>query len=382
MLETLPEPIRLEGGSSRTQGRKRRLNQGIDDWIKSTLASWRAPHSAQRSTAQNGSSRRAAAPALLNRAKAPLEPSPRAPGAPPKSRRIRRGGVALILLTAQPDMQTAYGAARRFWQELRERYGELTYFCWLELTADGKPHYHAMLVNPPPGFFGRENRPFLEQAWGNRYVKLQWRDASWFRDQGGRYVGGYAKKFGQKSYQQSYEDVPRELRTFMSNRLAHPAALRAEYRDKGVVEPVIPNWCGVRGFQPQPELALVGWYRHPGDSCVLPYVTKQQGVMQAVAQRKPLRARFVHGLLPAGVSRSKDRLGAYAPVAAGPSPHARAAGDDVERSTIEEVFTGSHAPPRLSETACAEHKDTPAASTLQGQAAGVSRKQASCLPAS
>lgn len=49
-------------------------------------------------------------------------------------------------------MQTAFGAARRFWKAMRDRYGDLTYFCWLELTAAGAPHYHALLVNPPRGF--------------------------------------------------------------------------------------------------------------------------------------------------------------------------------------------------------------------------------------
>jgi hypothetical protein len=50
------------------------------------------------------------------------------------------------------------------------------------------------------------------------------------------YAVGYAKKMGKKTYQQRYDDVPRELRTFMSQRLEIPPAELDNHRDLDVWE--------------------------------------------------------------------------------------------------------------------------------------------------
>lgn len=95
-----------------------------------------------------------------------------------------------------------------------------TYFSWLELTRDGRPHYHAMLIDPPFRD-NAETKAWLESIWGIGYVKIRRKPREWFTESAGAYVGKYAKKFGDKAYQQFYENVPREIRTFECNRLEH-----------------------------------------------------------------------------------------------------------------------------------------------------------------
>jgi hypothetical protein len=188
------------------------------------------------------------------------------------------GSVALLLLTNKESLEEAYGAARDFWKKCRDRWGELTYFCWMELTAAGLPHYHAIWVNPPPGFWSRETRDDLERYWGNRYVKWKRRDLAWFGEKAGAYVGGYAKKFGEKDYQQNYDDVPSTLRTFMCQRLDHDASELAKhethwegaYRDHDFLEGV---WRPV-----PPYLELIGVTYHEHDVRGIPYVTKSESL--------------------------------------------------------------------------------------------------------
>src|SRR5262249_19022463 len=95
------------------------------------------------------------------------------------------------------------------------------YFCWLELTRKGRVHYHWVWLNPP---HQREVnlQYWVAKAWGARtQVRFSAVADRALQDEI-EYALGYAKKLGRKSYQQRYEAVPRQLRTFMSQRLEIP----------------------------------------------------------------------------------------------------------------------------------------------------------------
>ena len=265
-------PLRVDVTASKTLGRKRRLGRGVDRWTRDVSTSWRAP-GARRVPAAGGD---------------------KSPG--PKIR--KPGEVALILLTNQPTLESAYGAARNFWKRCRDRWGELTYFCWMELTREGLPHYHAILVNPPRGWWSREVKADLEQYWGNRFVKCKRRDAAWFSRAAGAYVGSYAKKFGTKDYQQDYDDVPRELRTFMCNRLEHPVAELEQHEDHWKGRYVPETYSRETQMVDPPHLELDTRVKHVGGPCTLRYVTKSASLARrrqrseaAAASRRSARQR-------------------------------------------------------------------------------------------
>lgn len=196
--------------------------------------------------------------------------------------------MALLLLTNKPTMEAAYDAVRQFWQRCRARWGrDLTYFCWLELTEAGLPHYHAMWVNPPADFWKRETKTWLEWAWGNRFVKRKWKDADWFRERSGAYVGSYAKKMGAKSFQQNYDEVPRQLHTFMSNRLEHQVAELREHETRYEADFIPRRFSGEpRQFEPA-HLVVHCVVEHQCGEIGLRYVKKSE--RRRVTRRAPGR---------------------------------------------------------------------------------------------
>ena len=293
MREDFSRSLTLSAQATRTAGRKRRLNRGIDRWVRDVLNSWRAPRGHRDRTVPAGSSQvspRVARAAADSRGPLPTEKE--SSQRHPVAGRRRERTVALVLLTGQPSLDAAYGAARRFWKRLRDRWPELTYFCWLELTEKGAPHYHAMVVNPPRGFYSRETKAWLERCWGNRFVKLKWRDADWFARAAGAYVGSYTKKWGDKATQQNYDDVPRELRTFMSNRTAHTCAELQEHESKWIATYCDRADVDGRTRPVDPYIRLDGQWRHTCGPGLPRYVTKSEDLRR---RRRPRRLRRTPG---------------------------------------------------------------------------------------
>jgi len=131
----------------------------------------------------------------------------------------KRGAVLLTLTFAkhQEDKQVAYHL-RRFWDGYAKRYGRVQRLSWLEYQANGRHHYHAIIIDPPLRAQGHDWRA-IRDLWGQGRTNLQWRNAEWVDHTALRYAVGYAKKFGEKSYQQQYEQASRAIRTYQNNRL-------------------------------------------------------------------------------------------------------------------------------------------------------------------
>jgi len=128
------------------------------------------------------------------------------------------------------DYAAAYGRVREFWAKVRHKWVGTRYFCWLELTAKGRVHYHCVWLNPP--HVKRVNLlAWVHHAWGGARTRTRFSEGRRGIQREVEYAIGYAKKMGKKSYQQRYDEVPRELRTFMSQRLEIPPHVLDEHRD-------------------------------------------------------------------------------------------------------------------------------------------------------
>jgi hypothetical protein len=126
--------------------------------------------------------------------------------------------ATLTLTVADADPMAARGRIRDFWAKVRKRWLGTRYFCWLELQRRGAVHYHAVWLNPP--HVKRVNLlAWVARAWGVGRTRVRFSDGRGGMERELAYVYGYTKKMGRKAYQQLYDDVPRELRTFMSQRL-------------------------------------------------------------------------------------------------------------------------------------------------------------------
>jgi hypothetical protein len=115
-----------------------------------------------------------------------------------------------------------------------------------------------MIVTPPWRSEGHARR-WIRAHWPLATItpSYQVRDAAWFKAKGGRYVKEYAKakwtprqteasanhppklEIG-KSYQQDYDQLPREIRTWESNRLAHRVSVVLEHIDRYVTVNIAP----------------------------------------------------------------------------------------------------------------------------------------------
>jgi len=135
----------------------------------------------------------------------------------------------------------ARGLIRSFWQAFRKAHGGRPYFSWAELQRRGAVHYHALVVNPPWKTAAHFYR-WSNKAWGPGWQQRRYevRDGAWFYRRAGRYVKAYAKESSEKAYQQSYDELPREIRTFENNRLGFLAAQLDAHRDGYVLENLAP----------------------------------------------------------------------------------------------------------------------------------------------
>jgi hypothetical protein len=233
--------------------------------------------------------------------------------------RAPRRKVWLVLLTYDPNRTEDWTEAladriRSFWEVLRSwcrSPGELTYFSWLELTKAGNPHYHAMLVDPPFRI-SKRLKERLESAWGLGFVKVQMRDSNWFERSAGGYVAQYAKKIGEKEYQQNYATVPRSIRTFQCNRLEHSLRELSAHEPRAVVAVVDGKRHPSGGYTDPPRVLVVGALEHVGEPCTLPRVTKRDALARrarkkerrtaAAAQAARALGRVVGGGVPAEVA--------------------------------------------------------------------------------
>jgi hypothetical protein len=107
---------------------------------------------------------------------------------------------------------------RRFWDGYAKRYGRLQRLSWLEYQANGRHHYHAIIIDPPKRAEGHDWRA-VQALWGQGRTNLLWRNAAWVDHTALQYAVSYSKKFGEKAYQQHYEQASRSIRTYSSNRL-------------------------------------------------------------------------------------------------------------------------------------------------------------------
>jgi hypothetical protein len=218
----------------------------VDRFIKSTIASWRRPkHRVELLLLPYDSKRgpwRAEDRAELERLPAEFEAAPGADTAAICDRvefagQVRAFFEALRMFYERSEERagredtrsrtTRPSESRRGPEELPIPYRTrgstgrpLTYFAWFELTEKRFPHYHVMLVDPP-FFWGRKTKAWLESIWKLGFVGREKKNASWFTRKAGAYVGKYADKWTDKRYQQEYDDVPREIRTYMNHRLPH-----------------------------------------------------------------------------------------------------------------------------------------------------------------
>lgn len=172
--------------------------------------------------------------------------------------RVRRFAF-LTFTTAERDPEAAQGAIRHFWKNVERRWGPQRRFVWLELQKRGAVHYHCFWLNPPELRRGL-NTDWLRRTWGLGHIKTRWQPGHVWRESGPAYVTAYAKKRGLKRYQQQYDDVPRSLRTFMTERLGLPGELLDQHRDRvAVVYVAAQTYRGQ--FQPA-FLELLGVRRH------------------------------------------------------------------------------------------------------------------------
>ena len=188
--------------------------------------------------------------------------------------------VALITLTTgSDDVLAMQGRAMAFWKHVRQTYIGTRYFCWLELHKRGQVHYHALWLNPPH----RRRRDvvhWVDRWWGEGRTQVRFKDAAWVERDGTAYITGYAKKMGNKTYQQNYEDVPSSLRTFMSQRLEIAPKDLAKHLDRDDWRYVPAHTAG--GQLLEEYLVLVGRIQHQ---------VERNGYCSAIDKRRPKRSR-------------------------------------------------------------------------------------------
>lgn len=129
--------------------------------------------------------------------------------------------ATLTLTIPEKDPEAAIGRVYQFWGRVRRRWLGTRYFCWLELQRRGAVHYQCVWLNPP--HVKQVNLlAWVDRAWGGGRTQVRFSDGRRGLEREIEYALGYAKKMGRKAYQQRYDEVPRELRTFMSQRLEIP----------------------------------------------------------------------------------------------------------------------------------------------------------------
>lgn len=151
---------------------------------------------------------------------------------------IRRGTL-LLTFTARGRSAARQAAMRKFWHWYDQRF-ERPHFCWLEAHRRDGWHYQAIVPDAPTADQGH-GVAALQEEWARCLgveladcnVDLVWLPRYKARRKKGPvdYALSYAKKRGDKSYQQQYEDAPTGLHTVMYSRLHEPDALVSRLSD-------------------------------------------------------------------------------------------------------------------------------------------------------
>lgn len=217
--------------------------------------------------------------------------------------------VALTFVSDEP--LAARGAMRDFWHAYRD-FSPSPYFSWLEIQRRGAPHYHALIVNATWRTEG-EARRWLTDHWPHSRIQpsVQKRTVHWFKSAGGNYVKKYAKKVQHqvdrspmhqaqrsKAYQQEYDGVPRELRTFQCSRLVWRTDVIDEHLDR-------PVYVCTNPMAPWPERMQNIWlyarqkhFTPPGGACTL----RQKRSRRVFATPRRLQKGHRGVRPPAGIS--------------------------------------------------------------------------------
>lgn len=142
----------------------------------------------------------------------------------------------LLTFTVTDDKQGQVDdAMRRFWAAVRRQWPGTRYFCWLELTKRGNIHYQAWWINPPHAQrVGLAS--WVARTWSLGFSKVSWPRGRWSEAYMANYVAGYVKKMGSKAYQQEYANLPRGIRTFMTQRTDIPVSVLKDHIDGQVWE--------------------------------------------------------------------------------------------------------------------------------------------------
>jgi hypothetical protein len=144
--------------------------------------------------------------------------------------RVRHFDI-LTFTTASADLDVCQGRMRRVTARLRKRWPGIRYFAWFELQARGAGHYQ-MIVPNAPWRRGKAAMAWLTNVWGAGHVWATRHSEREWAGQGAGYARSYAKKMGNKAYQQDYDGVPLSIRTFMTHRLGHAVMALDMHRDR------------------------------------------------------------------------------------------------------------------------------------------------------
>ena len=187
--------------------------------------------------------------------------------------------VARITLTLRdPDPEQAIGRVYDFWRRVRQQWLGTRYFCWLELHKRGQVHYHCIWLNPP--HMKKVNLlAWVDRAWGQGRTQVRFSDGRVGIERALNYVTNHTKKMGKKAYQQRYDDVPPQLRTFMNQRLEIPPEEVDKHLDRDV------------------------WAYHPTE---IRLVSGRPGFNELVEGYLELIGRLVHVVPPAGRCSALD----------------------------------------------------------------------------
>lgn len=147
-------------------------------------------------------------------------------------RRFHR--VLLFALTVDGlDAEVCRGAIRDCMQRLRVPHPGLRYLWWAEFQKRGALHYHGMLVDPPFDF-ERDARHWFDRQWPHATIQtwVEWRSANWFRSSAGAYALKDVRKVSGKRYEQDYEHMPANWKTYSCHRLTFTADEHRQHENR------------------------------------------------------------------------------------------------------------------------------------------------------
>lgn len=166
--------------------------------------------------------------------------------------------VQLVALTVRDlDATTADGSVRELMHQVRKLGPGLRYFWWAEFQRRGAIHFHMIWLDSPFRTTARA-KAWLRRHWSHASIwpSVHKRDDEWFGRSAGAYVGNYAKKLGDKSYQQEYDLMPKGWHTFATHRLAFPIAEHELHEHQAVTVNLALGQC-------------VPWYQRLGQTWVI-----------------------------------------------------------------------------------------------------------------